>query len=85
MKTKIFGEHDEATIAQIDRGMAAGGERAVLCVDGHKGYAQPIGGVVAYEEKISLSGASGSTLRAETSPSARTRPVRKLNRRWKRS
>lgn len=56
MKTKIFGEHDEATIAQIDRCVAAGGERAVLCADGHKGYAQPIGGVVAYTGKISLSG-----------------------------
>lgn len=56
MKTKIFGEHDEGTIAQIDRCLAAGGERAVLCADGHKGYAQPIGGVVAYREKISLSG-----------------------------
>src|SRR5438876_5935572 len=56
MKTKIFGEHDEATIAQIERCVAAGGERAVLCADGHKGYAQPIGGVVAYTDKISLSG-----------------------------
>jgi tRNA-splicing ligase RtcB len=28
----------------------------VLCADGHKGYAQPIGGVVAYKDKISLSG-----------------------------
>jgi tRNA-splicing ligase RtcB (3'-phosphate/5'-hydroxy nucleic acid ligase) len=33
-----------------------GGERGVLCADGHKGYAQPIGGVVAYKDKISLSG-----------------------------
>ena len=56
MKTKIFGEHDEATLAQIDRCVAAGGERAVLCADGHKGYAQPIGGVIAYTDKISLSG-----------------------------
>src|SRR5438270_113624 len=56
MKTKIFGEHDEATIAQIERCVAAGGERGVLCADGHKGYAQPIGGVVAYTDKISLSG-----------------------------
>src|SRR5258708_16003149 len=31
-------------------------ERGVLCSDGHKGYAQPIGGVVAYKDKISLSG-----------------------------
>jgi len=56
MKTKIFGQHDEATVAQIERCVAAGGERAVLCADGHKGYAQPIGGVVAYTDKISLSG-----------------------------
>ena len=56
MNTKIFGQHDEATIAQIERCVAAGGERAVLCADGHKGYAQPIGGVVAYTDKISLSG-----------------------------
>ena len=56
MNTKIFGEHDEATIKQIETCLAAGGERAVLCADGHKGYAQPIGGVVAYKDKISLSG-----------------------------
>jgi tRNA-splicing ligase RtcB (3'-phosphate/5'-hydroxy nucleic acid ligase) len=55
-KTTIFGEHDEATIKQIQTCVAAGGERGVLCADGHKGYAQPIGGVVAYKNKISLSG-----------------------------
>ena len=55
-KPKIFGQHDDATIRQIETCVAAGGERAVLCADGHKGYAQPIGGVVAYKEKISLSG-----------------------------
>ncbi len=55
-KTKIFGEHDEATIKQIETCVAGGGERGVLCADGHKGYAQPIGGVVAYKDKISLSG-----------------------------
>ncbi|MFN2507765.1 MAG: RtcB family protein, partial [Chthoniobacterales bacterium] len=56
MKTKIFGQHDDATIKQIETCVAAGGERGVLCADGHKGYAQPIGGVVAYKDKISLSG-----------------------------
>lgn len=56
MKAKIFGRHDDATIAQIERCLEAGGARAVLCADGHKGYAQPIGGVVAYTDKISLSG-----------------------------
>src|SRR2546430_2428046 len=55
-KTKIFGQHDEATIKQIESCVAAGGDRGVLCADGHKGYAQPIGGVVAYKDKISLSG-----------------------------
>src|SRR5689334_5524976 len=56
MGIKIFGEHEPGTIAQINTCVAAGGERAVLCADGHKGYAQPIGGVVAYRHKISLSG-----------------------------
>ena len=56
MSTKIFGQHDEATVKQIETCVAAGGERAVLCADGHKGYAQPIGGVVAYKDKISVSG-----------------------------
>ena len=55
-KIKIFGEHDEATRQQIERCVAAGGERGVLCADAHKGYAQPIGGVIAYRDKISLSG-----------------------------
>ena len=52
----IFGQHDEATIAQMHRCLAVGGARAVLCADGHKGYAQPIGGVVAYKGLISISG-----------------------------
>src|SRR5882724_4264499 len=56
MKAKVFGQHDEATIKQIETCIEAGGERGVLCADGHKGYAQPIGGVVAYTDKISLSG-----------------------------
>src|SRR5437016_11374322 len=55
-KTKIFGEHDPATLKQIETCVSTGGERGVLCADGHKGYAQPIGGVVAYKDKISLSG-----------------------------
>src|SRR5438874_13749151 len=55
-KTKIFGEHDPATIKQFETCVATGGKRGVLCADGHKGYAQPIGGVVAYKDKISLSG-----------------------------
>src|ERR1700738_4699122 len=56
MKAKVFGQYDEATLKQIETCLEAGGERAVLCADGHRGYAQPIGGVVAYKDKISLSG-----------------------------
>ena len=56
MKVKIFGEHDSGTVAQINACVEAGAEYGVLCADGHKGYAQPIGGVVAYKDKISLSG-----------------------------
>jgi tRNA-splicing ligase RtcB (3'-phosphate/5'-hydroxy nucleic acid ligase) len=28
----------------------------VICADGHLGYAQPVGGVIAYEGQISISG-----------------------------
>jgi tRNA-splicing ligase RtcB len=56
MNLKIFGKHDEATVKQIETCLNTGGEKAVLCADGHKGYAQPIGGVVAYKGKISISG-----------------------------
>jgi len=56
MKAKVFGRHDEATLRQIENCIDAGGERGVLCADAHKGYAQPIGGVVAYKDKLSLSG-----------------------------
>jgi hypothetical protein len=54
MSVRIFGQHDEATVAQIHRCMAVGGTRAVLCADGHKGYAQPIGGVIAYRDLVSI-------------------------------
>src|SRR5580700_6160061 len=54
---KIFGDHDARTKAQMARcmqyGSVAGG---VLCADGHLGYAQPVGGVIAYEEHVSVSG-----------------------------
>ena len=53
----IFGEHDARTVAQMERCMAVGSAAAgVLCADGHLGYAHPIGGVVAYEEHVSISG-----------------------------
>jgi tRNA-splicing ligase RtcB (3'-phosphate/5'-hydroxy nucleic acid ligase) len=54
---RIFGEHDERTIGQLERCVAAEpGATGVLCADGHLGYSQPIGGVVAYREHVSPSG-----------------------------
>jgi tRNA-splicing ligase RtcB len=54
---RIFGEHDPRTLTQLDRCMNTGSAvQGVLCADGHLGYAHPIGGVVAYEEHISISG-----------------------------
>jgi tRNA-splicing ligase RtcB (3'-phosphate/5'-hydroxy nucleic acid ligase) len=54
---RIFGQHDEATIAQMRNCMGVGNAVAgVICADGHLGYAQPVGGVIAYEKQISISG-----------------------------
>jgi tRNA-splicing ligase RtcB (3'-phosphate/5'-hydroxy nucleic acid ligase) len=57
MALTIFGEHDEHTKEQMARCMSLGSVvGGVLCADGHLGYAQPVGGVIAYEEHISVSG-----------------------------
>jgi tRNA-splicing ligase RtcB (3'-phosphate/5'-hydroxy nucleic acid ligase) len=54
---KIFGRHEESTIAQMRNCMSIGNVvGGVICADGHLGYAQPVGGVVAYEKQISISG-----------------------------
>ena len=53
---KIFETHDENTIQQMNECLEAGGGRGVLCADGHKGYSQPVGGVICYQSKISVSG-----------------------------
>ncbi len=53
----IFGDHDPNTIAQMRSCMAIGNAvKGVICADGHLGYAQPVGGVIAYEKQISISG-----------------------------
>ncbi len=60
METKdivTFGAHEAPTLTQIER--SASHEAVVgaaLCADGHKGYAVPIGGVLAYDGHISPSG-----------------------------
>lgn len=53
----VFGEHDQGTLAQMRNCMSVGNAVAgVICADGHLGYAQPVGGVIAYEKQISISG-----------------------------
>jgi tRNA-splicing ligase RtcB (3'-phosphate/5'-hydroxy nucleic acid ligase) len=53
----IFGDHDPNTIAQMRNCMAIGNAvKGVICADDHLGYAQPVGGVIAYEKQISISG-----------------------------
>lgn len=53
----VLGDHEEGTIAQMRNCMGVGNAVAgVLCADGHLGYAQPVGGVIAYEKQISVSG-----------------------------
>jgi tRNA-splicing ligase RtcB len=57
IEAKIFGEHDGRTKEQMARCMQYGSVRGgVLCADGHLGYAQPVGGVIAYDEHVSVSG-----------------------------
>lgn len=54
---KIFGQHDDQTVLQMHECMKVGPVTgAVLCADGHLGYAQPVGGVVAYDHAVSVSG-----------------------------
>jgi tRNA-splicing ligase RtcB len=53
----IAGVHEAATIAQMRNCMRFGNVVAgALCADGHVGYAQPVGAVIAYEGQISISG-----------------------------
>ena len=54
---QVFGEHAEGTLVQMRNCMGVGNAVAgVICADGHLGYAQPVGGVIAYEGQISISG-----------------------------
>lgn len=54
---KVFGDHDVATLTQMRNCMGIGNVIAgVICADGHLGYAQPVGGVIAYEGQVSISG-----------------------------
>lgn len=53
----IVGDHEANTIDQMKECMAYGNVfGGVLCADGHLGYAQPVGGVIAYRHQVSVSG-----------------------------
>jgi tRNA-splicing ligase RtcB len=53
----VLGQHDAGTIGQMKNCMSYGNVAAgVICADGHLGYAQPVGGVIAYRDQISVSG-----------------------------
>lgn len=80
MNYKIYGQHDDKTIKQMETCMATGSAAAgVLCADGHLGYAHPIGGVVGYTDHISISGvgfdiACGNMAVRLDTPAAEIRP-----------
>lgn len=52
---KIFGDHDDGTLAQFND-VAGRAEKAALMADGHLGYVMPIGGVAAYSRRVSVVG-----------------------------
>lgn len=53
----VVGNHDEGTVGQMRNCMGYGDSVAgVICADGHLGHAQPVGGVIAYRDQISVSG-----------------------------
>jgi tRNA-splicing ligase RtcB len=55
MTTRIFGQHEEKTLIQLED-VASRAHRAALMADGHVGYVMPIGGVAAYRGKVSVVG-----------------------------
>jgi tRNA-splicing ligase RtcB (3'-phosphate/5'-hydroxy nucleic acid ligase) len=52
---RIFGTHDEATVAQLAK-VAQHARKVALMADGHVGYVMPIGGVAAYDNAVSVVG-----------------------------
>jgi tRNA-splicing ligase RtcB len=53
--TRVFGRHDESTLAQLEQ-VSRRAERVALMADGHQGYVMPIGGVAAYRDRASVVG-----------------------------
>ena len=52
---KVFGMHDENTLAQLAT-VAQRARKVALMADGHVGYVMPIGGVAAYDNAVSVVG-----------------------------
>ncbi len=52
---KVFGTHQENTLEQI-RDVDSRAHRTALMADGHFGYVMPIGGVAAYQDRVSVVG-----------------------------
>ena len=52
---KIFGQHEEQTLAQFQH-VREHAVDAALMADGHVGYVMPIGGVAAYRDQVSVVG-----------------------------
>lgn len=56
-KFNVIGVHDQKTVDQMAACMQVGNAFwGVICADGHLGYSQPVGGVIAYQDQISISG-----------------------------
>lgn len=51
----IFGQHELNTLDQFDK-IKKTALRAALMADGHYGYVMPVGGVAAYDNKVSVIG-----------------------------
>lgn len=52
----VVGDHDEATVAQMQNCLRVDGAIGAIMPDGHLGYSQPVGGVAAYPDHVSVSG-----------------------------
>lgn len=53
----IFGDHEPDTLRQFENCLQTGNVvGGALCADGHYGYSQPVGGVIAYDGQIAPSG-----------------------------
>ena len=55
MTANVFGTHEEKTLKQL-ADVATRATRVALMADGHLGYVMPIGGVAAYDQKVSVVG-----------------------------